>query len=52
MLPHMRQIQRLVVEGESAEQSTHWDVVGVAVKGIGTVERVVLADVGCEDRSV
>jgi hypothetical protein len=50
MLPQMRQIQRLVVEAQSAQE----DRVGVdgLAKGIGREERDVLEDVGCEERSV
>jgi hypothetical protein len=50
MLPQMRQIQRFVVD----EQSTQEERVGVdgLAKGIGRAERVVLDDVGCDERRV
>lgn len=51
MLPQIRQIHKLDVEGESGGQSTHWDE-EVEEKGIGIVEREVLADVGCEESRV
>ena len=52
MLPQMRQIQRLDVEGESSGQSKHRDDWEDEVKGIGTLEREVLGDTGCEDINV
>jgi len=51
MLPHMRQIQRFEVDGESEGQSTQWDW-ELEENGIGTVEREVLADVGWDDMRV
>ncbi len=51
MLPHIRQIQRLDVDGESGGQSAHWEE-DVAVNGMGTVERDVFGEVGCEERRV
>ena len=51
MLPQMRQIHKLDDDGESGGQSTHCED-DVEEKGIGIVEREVLADVGWEDRSV
>ena len=52
MLPQMRQIQRFAAEGESGGQSKQREVEGAEVKGMGTVEREVLAEVGCEDMRV
>ena len=52
MLPQMRQIQRFVLEGESGGQSAHCEEVGVEVKGMGTVEREVLGEMGCEESRV
>lgn len=49
MFPQMRQIQRLDVEGESSAQSKHVDDCEDRVKGMGTLEREVLEDTGCED---
>ena len=47
MLPQMRQIHRLALEGESSGQSTHCEDEGE--NGIGTEER---EDVGWEESSV
>ena len=52
MLPQIKQIQRLDVEGESSEQSKHREDWVDDVKGMGTLEREVLGDTGCEDMSV
>lgn len=50
MLPHIRHIQRLEIEGESGGQSTHCDEGGVE-KGMGTDDREFAED-GCEERRV
>jgi hypothetical protein len=42
----------LDIEGESGGQSMHREVDGLEVKGMGTVDREVLAEVGWEDISV
>lgn len=47
----MRQIQRFEFDGAFGRQSAQWDA-GDAVKGMGTVERDVFGEVGCEERSV
>ena len=46
MLPQMRQIQRLDVDGESGGQSKHREDDGVDVNGMGTVDLDVFEEVG------
>lgn len=40
------------MEGESDAQSAHWELGETEAKGMGTLERDVLADVGCDVRRV
>ena len=51
MLPQMRHIHRLELEGESEGQSKQWDD-EEEVKGMGTEEREVFGDVGWDDSRV
>ena len=48
----MRQIQRFDVDGASSGQSRQREEDGDEVKGIGTLEREVFGDTGCEDMRV
>lgn len=54
MLPQMRHIHKFPFEadGESEGQSTQREDDEDEVNGIGTVEREVFAEVGCDESSV